>query len=402
MNSYTRVSAALAAPQAEPRHGLIGAVRRLVASRLGATGALLAIPVVLMFAPMLLALPAAALLLALAIGGHYQQRHTEALAVRRETALAEQARAHEAATAALIDEWTRQLGGELLPVWQRQIESARVQTEDAVVALSAQFGGMAEDLDAATRVVGDVSTDQGELFSHSAAQLDGIVSSLKSALADKQSLLDHIQHLSTFIDDLNKMAGDVAAVAGQTNLLALNAAIEAARAGDQGRGFAVVANEVRELSHRSGEAGRHIGVKVAAISEAIASTYEAALAASERDQSVAIAEAAIADVLGAFRSATDEMAGTSQTLQACSHQIQGAVSHALMELQFQDRTSQMLSHVRDNIDMATAVLQQARQSGTAPDIAVLIAAIESSYAMAEERAQHAGSTADQSDAITFF
>ena len=72
------------------------------------------------------------------------------------------------------------------------------------------------------------------------------------------------------------MKADVASIAWQTNLLALNAAIEAARAGEAGRGFAVVATEVRMLSNRSADAGKHISQQVSQISAAIGATCQAA------------------------------------------------------------------------------------------------------------------------------
>lgn len=301
------------------------------------------------------------------------------------------------------------LSEQLLPVWERQIENARSQTEAAVVSLSGQFAQMSLDLDRATEVFAGVALDErglGALFERSEARLLEVIETLKRALAEKQAQLGQIQHLNTFVDELNKMASEVASVAAQTNLLALNASIEAARAGEHGRGFAVVATEVRELSRRSGETGKSIGTKIAAINEAIRSTCEAAIEAEARDQSVQLSEGAIRTVLGDFREMADSLASSGQRLQQTNGQIQAGVSQALVELQFQDRTSQILSHVRDNVAMTTQTLTEHAAAPGAPravEVGALLKQIESSYAMADEHSAHRGNSRRQaSDEITFF
>ncbi|MGI3777783.1 MAG: methyl-accepting chemotaxis protein [Janthinobacterium lividum] len=57
--------------------------------------------------------------------------------------------------------------------------------------------------------------------------------------------------MTSLLDRISLVAGDISSISGQTNLLALNATIEAARAGDAGKGFAVVAAEVKSLAQRS-------------------------------------------------------------------------------------------------------------------------------------------------------
>jgi len=307
-------------------------------------------------APLAMAAPVAAFLWLVAIVAGRKRHRLQLLLADAEQAQRQKADAVQDALNRLYRPALSGFAERLLPVWERQIESARTQTQDSVVELSGQFA--------------------------------------------------QIQHLRSFIDELNEMAGDVGAVAAQTNLLALNASIEAARAGEHGRGFAVVATEVRELSRRSGETGKSIGTKIAAINEAIRSTCEAALAAEARDQSVQLSENAIGAVLEDFRHMAESLAGSGQHLQATNAQIQAGVSQALVALQFQDRTSQILSHVRDNIDSATHALRAQADPQAEPavvDVEALLAQIESSYAMAEEHSAHSGKTAGgDTGGITFF
>jgi methyl-accepting chemotaxis protein len=204
---------------------------------------------------------------------------------------------------------------------------------------------------------------------------------------------------------LQAMAADVASIAWQTNLLALNAAIEAARAGEAGRGFAVVATEVRMLSNRSADAGKHIAQQVSRISAAIAATCEAA-GASMRDETRAVqaSEQMIGNVLSSLRGVTDALVQSSDLLQRESSGIQAEVADALVQLQFQDRVSQILAHVQQNIARLPSYLGEDLQLQPL-DARPLLAELESTYAMAEERTLHTSTpqpALQQAEEITFF
>ncbi len=334
-------------------------------------------------------------------------------------AVAEEHRATEQqiyASAQPFADGLQALSEEVLPVWQRQIELGRSQMESAVYELTGQFAGIVRNLETA---VAASDTAAGELdgggstvsvFTSCEAQLSEVVESLKAAMDNKQIMLGEVSGLLDFIVELKQMAADVRGIADQTNLLALNAAIEAARAGEVGRGFAVVADEVRKLSNLSKETGTRISAKVETISNAISTAVRAAdHTASSESQSVTRSEQAIESVLSDFRQVTEGLIESSGILRTQSAGIKDEISQAMVQLQFQDRVSQVLSHVRDNIgampariDHSVAGLQQGQ--GFLPlDTRQLLLELESTYAMAEERTVHSGSSSQaQEDEITFF
>ncbi|SHN43198.1 methyl-accepting chemotaxis protein [Duganella sacchari] len=305
----------------------------------------------------------------------------------------------------------------VLPVWCRHIENSRAQMEEAISDLASRFSSIVDKLDSAVHVSG--AGNQGdhsmtEVFAHSEQRLGSVVTSMKSAMSSKHAMLAQIRDLERFTRELRGMAEGVASIAAQTNLLALNAAIEAARAGPAGRGFAVVAQEVRQLSMRSAETGKEISNRVNLISTAILAASQAAEQSREaEDKSMQSAEGMIDAVLSEFRQMTDALVQSSDLLKQESIGIQGEVGEALVQLQFQDRVSQVMTHVRHNMENLPGLLREYHEryetNGVleAPDPDRLLGELQKTYAMAEEHAVHSGikhaaPTAAAADEITFF
>lgn len=242
---------------------------------------------------------------------------------------------------------------EALRIWSRQIETSREHMEEAVVVLATRFAGIVNRLDSAlgshrsaTGNAGggaqDVTLDarQGE------ADLLQVVNALKAIQQSRQTLAQDIRSIVTYTTQLRQMADEVGMIAFKTNMLALNAAIEAAHAGESGKGFAVVAHEVRALSDASRETGRMITEKVGFISETLASIADTnESVAADDNQAIVDSEAKISAVLGRFRSRTQLMAEAVDEAHLHSAAIKDEVAESLVQLQFQDRVSQILSQV---------------------------------------------------------
>ncbi|WP_375233914.1 methyl-accepting chemotaxis protein [Pseudomonas syringae group genomosp. 3] len=303
-----------------------------------------------------------------------------------------------------------------MPIWAKQVESSRQQTETAIVELTDRFTGISERLQetvqASQHAAGELDGQNADgalkVLSQSDSELSQVIDSLKATQASRDQTLSQVRNLTAYTGELRTMAADVAAIAAQTNLLALNAAIEAARAGEAGRGFAVVADAVRSLSSKSSETGQQMSAKVDIINNAITQLVQAASSGADQDsQSVSTSEQSIQNVLERFQTITRHLAESADLLKQESYGIRDEMTEVLVSLQFQDRVSQILSHVRDNIDALHAHLLQASES---PDQAVAIdarqwlARMESTYATDEQRRTHRGESAAQqnSQEITFF
>lgn len=309
-------------------------------------------------------------------------------------------------------------GEAVAPVWTAHIGASMSQMDDAVSKLAERFSGIVEKLDATARVssvatesINDDSQGLVAVFTNSEARLGSVLASLKVTTESQAEMLIQVQALEKLTGELKEMADAVASIAWQTNLLALNAAIEAARAGEAGRGFAVVANEVRMLSNKSAETGKRISQKVQRVNETIVSACRAAdVSAHHEENALNASESIIRGVLDDFKNVTDALVQSSNLLKEESIGIKHEVGNALVQLQFQDRVSQIMSHVKHNIALLPEVFADSRRKFETegalqpPEPRTMLDALEKTYAMVEERTLHRGqqvAVATQSE-VTFF
>jgi len=305
----------------------------------------------------------------------------------------------------------------VLPIWSGQIDIARNHTEEAAIALAARFSDISQRLESSTAhgSLGHNAESQPlvTLLQETQKELDSIILSLRAALASKESLLTEVLTLSSYTETLQGMAQDVGDIASQTNLLALNAAIEAARAGDVGRGFAVVADEVRKLSNLSGETGKKISETVDTVNRAISETLQASRRYTEQDETLVHDSSAVIErVISRFGRAATDLTEASAKLRQESTAVGAEVSEVLVALQFQDRVSQVLNHVKDDLHKLQQNIENSEQllsTGSNPlpvDAAQWLEELSRTYTMPEQHRVHQGGSAQDNSSnsteITFF
>ena len=289
-----------------------------------------------------------------------------------------------------------------LPILAKQIENARQQSEEAILALSTQFRGIVSSLDgamaASEKGSGDGGRDLRTAMEEGRQQLLKVIDALTSVRDSRAALVSEIRSLNVYTVELADMAKDVEMIAFKTNMLALNAAIEAAHAsGEVGRGFAVVANEVRQLSIASRDTGKTIGAKIAVINDRLRSIVGANEQAVEREATaVRDSEERIGSVLQEFGGMTERLLKSAEQFRGEGESIKSEVMESMVQLQFQDRVGQILSHVVKSIGDLTenaAAMNAAGEDAETGGAADYLAEIAQSYTTDEQRRIHDGATA---------
>ncbi|MDX8380285.1 MAG: methyl-accepting chemotaxis protein [Gallionella sp.] len=172
-------------------------------------------------------------------------------------------------------------------------------------------------------------------------------------LVEKIDLIN--EQVSSILNILNEVEG----IAKHTNLLALNAAIEAARAGEAGRGFAVVADEVRNLSEKTNKFSSQIRILVGNVSDSLVSAEVSinTLAASDMTH-VMESKKHVYDMMNDLTALNDSIARDGIELQRINGNVEQNVAVAISTLQFQDMSSQLISHAQMRLNALQEVANQ--------------------------------------------
>lgn len=292
----------------------------------------------------------------------------------------------------------------VLPIWSRQLELVRKQTEDAINDLATSFSNMNGNLQLTVGNSGDGSErDLLGVLRRAQHELPEALAALESTQKARSGFLGEVNRMSESIGELRGMVDEVSKVAVQTNLLALNAAIEASRAGESGRGFAVVADEVRALSKLSKETGTNIGAKVGEIAKVVESSVRNASGASHTEQELLDqAKQTVGNVLSEFSHRLENMEHRLTEVEGVGRETGHAIEQVLVDLQFQDRVGQILSHVIADAERLSQALGT-DDGVTDPD--AWLKRLEATYTTAEQEEAHMGaSTANvaASSDVTFF
>ncbi|MDH5231763.1 MAG: methyl-accepting chemotaxis protein [Gammaproteobacteria bacterium] len=307
---------------------------------------------------------------------------------------------------------------ELYPIWQRLIDSAREISEEAVKDLATQFSGISRRLNQAIQAsvsysndgvsqIGQVEERRNDMITQ--AELAEMLDTLREAIDVKQVLLEKIQELKDQTNDMKQVISSVKSVAKKTEVLAINAAIESRRAGVHGKSFGVVAHEVRKLSEQSAGTVDDVVNRINLLEEkmdgVIEQTHLNVHGTSEKN----VDKTTTISVYERFRALALSLSKSSEVLLSESKNIKGEIDEILVALQYQDKTSQMLIHVKNNITKLHEVLNDCMNKSDFSELNVesWLARLLETYTMVEEVQAHhnekaSGTAQAQVDSPVYF
>jgi len=283
------------------------------------------------------------------------------------------------------------------------MELVRSETESAITNLADRFSTMLGSLRSAANLLpGSSDRLVLENLRESLVNLPDALRSLDESKESRDQFLTQIETLGSAMGELHTLAESVRKLAAQTNLLALNAAIEAARCGEAGRGFAVVAGEVRELSKLSAQTGAEIRQKVDGIVGAVGNAVKTAGELSKKERFLlGEAERTVSGTLEEFERRAQEAEVRIAGLRNSGDEVARAIEQVLVDLQFQDRVSQILSNVETDTRRFAAAIGR----DEVPEPAVWLARLEAGYTTSEQEQAHLGAAAavpEATSSVTFF
>jgi methyl-accepting chemotaxis protein len=242
-----------------------------------------------------------------------------------------------------------------------QLRQTSQHIEKSVMEVCGGFQGMAErakaTVDKATGFLGaGASAGTGkrsfdELIEKTGATLVNIMETVAESGEISRRAVQSIQQIDAASEQISAALGLLEQLAKQNKMLALNARIEAAHAGSQGAGFEVVAIEVASQTQKS----RDVTNKVGSLVENLRSLASAILTdlrqINERDmERVEASQREANESLRDLRAAHEEMKAMLTGMTEDGALLAKDISSAVRGMQFQDRVSQRIAHVVEELD----------------------------------------------------
>jgi methyl-accepting chemotaxis protein len=285
----------------------------------------------------------------------------------------------------------------LLPVLRAQLADMSRQVEQSVVAVCGSFNDIATRSRKAVAQTAELLG--GDREQHNATversietsrlAIAGLLEEVERSAGISAMVVSRMEQVEKSVASVETMLEEVEKIAFSNKLLSLNAKIEAVHVGRLGSGFEIVADEIARQARRSDELAEGIGSAIEGMRETVRSGAAElrAFVAEDREKlarSKADAETALNLLWSLHQRSRDSLAVMTRE----NGHLADEIAAAVVGLQFQDRVSQLVSHVIQALETMEQNLGGAVPSSPAPGAEpehALVAQVRASYTMESER-----------------
>jgi methyl-accepting chemotaxis protein len=249
----------------------------------------------------------------------------------------------------------------------KQLQSTSQQIEGSVVEVCKSFHGIAERAYSTTeRTRGFLSSDGNGMSNRSSfeglihecgATLVKILVTTEQAGEVSRRAIERIQQMDKASEMISSALEKLERIAHENKMLAMNARIEAAHAGQLGAGFAVVAVEVVAQTERAQQVTNQVGELIVNLRSLAETTVQDLQRMNEQDSlRLKQCKTEVEESLRDMQAGHDEMKAMLAQMTEEGAMLANDISSAVRGLQFQDRTSQQMAHVVEDLDTLQAKL----------------------------------------------
>jgi len=266
----------------------------------------------------------------------------------------------------------------VVPAWRNNVQLARAQTRDAIDKLMLRFVGIHQRLGGALSLAeGGKNGDVAQVIQTAAVQLGNVATALDHVLSTRDILLHKIESLSQYNDEIAHLAQEMRRLAGHSDAADLFSSQE-----NWAQSSERVATLGEQILSKANSA--QLQIQMALVSANQLDNEADCLI----DDSRHVIDAVIAD----FRQSALQLSRTVDQLEEENREVDEEVCDILINLQFQDRISQILDHVQ--LDMVKLV-DLIDSAATVPRPEEWLHELEQTYTTLEQRQAHAGQQADK-------
>lgn len=282
-----------------------------------------------------------------------------------------------------------------IAIMDTQLKETASQIEQAVIDVCTSFEGISsrarESVAKTTAFLASNSNSSQEkasveeLIQECQATMETLLNTIEHAGEVSRKAVDQMRMIDSYSQKISASLKQLDGIAEGNKILAINARIEAAHAGEAGAGFSIVANEVNTQAQKS----REVIQKVSELSSELRTAAKTAVKDLEkmdqRDKKSAVeSRHQVTTALNGFQEMHSRMQSMLAEMGSEGELLANDIASAIRGLQFQDRASQRIAHVRSGLETLQQRLEQASRGETAAHIDIANDMLHC-YTMHEER-----------------